>query len=313
MLKRILKLILPQKLRKKLRWIWTNIHTYIKKRQTIALIPTLTQIEQRVPHYIVSLTSYGKRLSTVAPYAIVTLLNQTVKPDKVILWVGHEDKEKIPKVMEKLIPKGLEIRFCKDIKSYTKLIPAIRVFPNDYIITADDDVYYPQNWFEQLITEHKKNPKKIICHRVHGIKVDENHDPLPYKKWYHRINLGIYPQYPLDSIFPTGVGGILYPPKCFHDDVTNEEFFLKLAPFADDIWFWAMAIINKKYFGGESPYVIIENGYVRGKPIDPNYGKGDNVLVAYNVRQGGNDKQLNKIIEKYPQIKETLRRINPVY
>jgi hypothetical protein len=50
-----------------------------------------------------------------------------------------------------------------------------------------------------------------------------------------------------ESYFPTGVGGILYPPKCFHKDIADKELFLKLAPNADDIWFWAMAcLIGRK-------------------------------------------------------------------
>lgn len=320
-IKRILKFILP------LKW-WEallNIKARIIKRQTLRLIPTLKPLEsKKSPQYIVSLTSYGKRLTDTAPYAIITLFNQNVKPDKIVLWVANEDKENIPKIMEKLIEKGLEIRFCEDLKSYKKLIPSIENFPEDYIITADDDFYYPKNWFNQLITEHKENPKKIICHRAHGIKVDENHNPIPYGKWDYCIDPRIYytliaasrkqrvVRYQWESVFPTGGAGTLYPPHSLHKDITDKELFMNLARYADDIWFWAMAVVNKKYFGEESPYVVIENGYSKNlQDIDPEQMQGENALMNYNW-QNGNDKQLKAVIDHYPQINEMLRKIKPI-
>jgi len=271
---------------------------------------------KETPQYIVSLTSYGKRLTDTAPYTIATLFNQTIQPNKIVLWVSNEDKKNIPQIMEKMIEKGLEIHFCEDIKSYTKLIPALQKFPDDYIITADDDLYYPQNWFEQLMAEHKRNPKKIICHRAHGIKVDKNHNLFPYWKWDMCIEPTVYFDnlHQLQSIFPTGVGGILYPPKCFYKDILNKELFMNLAPQADDIWFWAMAILNKEYFGEECPYIVIKNGYSQNlQDVKPEQKQEGNTLWNYNVSEKGNDLQLKAIIEHYPQIKEVLKKIEPFH
>jgi hypothetical protein len=249
----------------------------IRKKETLSLIPTLEPLEsKKSPKYIVSLTSSGKRLSETAPYTIITLFNQNINPDKIILWVANEDKEEIPQIMEELIKKGLEIRFCEDIKSYKKLIFALEAFPDDYIITADDDIYYPKNWFEQLINEHKKYPKKIICH----------------------------------CAIPTEYAGTLYPPKCFNKDVTNKELFMKLASHADGIWFWAMAITNKEYFGEDNPYVIIENGYCKNlQPVAYEQTLIENTLRNYNCLLNENDRQLNAVIEHYPQIREYLSKI----
>ncbi|MDR0305265.1 MAG: class I SAM-dependent methyltransferase [Chitinispirillales bacterium] len=310
---------LKQKIKKTLLWralrktgvikLAKYIQTLKRKRQTLGLIGTLKPLEpQNSPLYVVSLTSYGKRLACTAPYAIITLLNQSIKPDKIVLWVADEDKEKIPKLMKRLVEKGLEIRFCEDIKSYKKLIPALKTFPDSHIITADDDVYYPQDWFEQLITEHRKNPKKIICHRAHGIKVDENHNTLQYLQW----DFGKHIQCCFESIFPTGVGGILYPPNVFIKDITDVDLFMKLAPKADDIWFWAMAVINKEYFGDKSPYIVIENGYSKYlQDVEPEQQQDGNALWNYNCAEGGNDKQLKAVIEHYPQLNDVLRKITP--
>jgi hypothetical protein len=147
--------------------------------------------------------------------------------------------------------------------------------------------------------------------------VDKNRDPLPYNKWDRGIQPNAYfapnkPEHSRESIFPTGVGGILYPPKCLCEEATDKELFMKLAPYADDIWFWAMALINKEYFAGASPYIIIENGY-SGKlyDVDTRQRHSGNALDNYNVRNNGNDAQLRAVIERYPQIKEILKRIEP--
>lgn len=313
--RRTLVYLLPIKLLVALVRIFTDFNK--KKRRTLKLIPALKPLESKnSPRYIVSLTSYGKRLNATAPYTIITFFNQSVKPDKIVLWVAHGDKENIPKILWEFREIGLEIRFCEDIMSYKKIIPALQEYPEDCIITADDDVYYPENWLERLITLHEENPNKIICHRAHGIKVDTNRDPLSYKEWDRWIEPDVYrarkpaPRRRPETVFPTGAGGVLYPPKCFHKDVADKELFMKLAPRADDIWLWAMAVINKGYFGAESPYVIVPDGYSENLQfVEPE--QQESSLWSYNVLKNGNDSQLKAVIGHFPQIKEVLGKIEP--
>ena len=317
------KMLLPSKLN----YILARIPIYIKKRQTLRLLPSLVPLENKKSLlYIVSLTSYGKRLSDTAPLAIITLLNQSVKPDKVILWVANEDQKNIPKILKKLIIKGLEIRYCEDIKSYKKLIPAIEFFPDAHVITADDDIYYPYNWLEQLIALHEQHPRKIICQRAHGIKVDENFNLFPYIKWDGCIEPDQYfagdfetrmqstSRRQMQSVFPTGGAGALYPPCCLHKNATNRDLFTRLAPHADDVWFWAMAVINKEYFGEESPYIVVTDGCTRiPQSIDPKHEQDDRALMNYNASKGGNDRQIEAVIDYFPEIKENvLKKLFPV-
>ena len=49
---------------------------------------------------------------------------------------------------------------------------------------------------------------------------------------------------PSFNLFPTGVGGILYPPGALHADVFRRDIYLENAPTADDIWFKFMALRN---------------------------------------------------------------------
>ena len=288
----------------------------IQKQNTLDLLPKIKPLETKnTPNYIVTLTSYGSRLQDV-PYTLITLLNQSIQPDKIILWVAHEDKGNLSPLMPKLIEKGVEVRFCEDMRSHKKLIFALEDFPNDYLITADDDVYYPEIWFEQILLEHKKYPRNIICHFARSIKKEKNNSSISnnphallsdYTEWEIVYSQPIDEKTPIKErykIFPIGIGGVLYPPRSLHSDTTNKDLIKDLSPQSDDVWFWAMAIRNSKYFEGKNPYRIIENGFnsKHFKYIDPAQQIGFNANMTYNNLKGGKNLALKNVIEHYPEV-----------
>ena len=193
------------------------------------------QIGQRV---IASLTSWTKRISSVH-LAIQTILAQTRQPNLTVLYLADSEfpnREKdLPKELTALVSKKFEIRWTKDIKSYKKLIPALKDFPDDTIITFDDDILYDRRLVEILIDEYVKAPQYIHCHRVTNISFDDNGEiklsHIPYSE----------PTY-LNKL--SGGGYTLYPPHSLHEEVLREEKFMKLAPTSDDIWFWLMGVLN---------------------------------------------------------------------
>jgi hypothetical protein len=187
---------------------------------------------------IVSLTSYEPRFKKLI-LTLKCLLSQDVEPDRIILWVSYEDHAKIPISITNLSKKfkTFEIRQCEDIKSYKKLIPTLERFPNSYIVTADDDVYYPRSWLSSLIVTLPCT-KTIVTHRAHKPKF-MNGSLAPYNQWEHCVS-----QANKSIIMPTGIGGVLYTPECFVDQVFEEAKFMTLAPTADDIWFFWMARIK---------------------------------------------------------------------
>jgi hypothetical protein len=240
------------------------------------------------------LTSHGERVTKTAPYAAYTLLRQSVRAGKVILWLARGTA--IPPLLRRLQDNGLDIRFCKDMRAYTKLIPALAEFPGDILITADDDVYYPKRWLEGLKKAYMNDPSKIYCYRAHEIVVDEDGNIAPYNAWKHCMKNNSR----AGRLFPTGVGGILYPPRSLGDLCLREEEFMKLAPDGDDIWFWAMA----KCMG--TKHEVIGNGRMR-RIINVDPDEASKGLCLENVYNGGNDRQLKAILERFPAIKESLR------
>ena len=265
------------------------------------------------PQYIVTLTSYGERLTKTAPYIIASLLAQMEQPDRIILWVAHADGERIynasaniTAIYAELIAKGVEIRYCEDLKSYKKLIPALREFPEDILITADDDCLYPFDWFFKLKTTATENPGKIVCHRAHKIGVDKECRLLAYTAWHNFVSMDDIEN--SAEIFPTGVGGVLYPPHCFDERVTDDSLFMKLSPHGDDIWFWAMA----RLAGTEC--VIVKDGYLREVYLDKKWQQNSgNVLFIHNVNKGGNDKQFHDVIDYFPKLNDVLKKMETTY
>lgn len=258
--------------------------------------------ETRNPEIIVSLTSFPQRMYDMH-FGLYSLFNQSVKPNKIILWLAEEEfpnKEKdLPCTVLFFLEKGLEIKWCSNIKSYKKLIPSLKAFPNAIIVTADDDIYYPEDWLEKLCQSYQKNPQCIHCHRAHKIRLDSNKKILPYAMWEHEIRNSL----PAYINFFTGCGGVLFPPKSLYADILNEALFTKLAPNADDIWFWAMAVLQK------TKIVVAEDNIKQLTYINPERELGLNgeiTLFSQNGSQGQNDVQLRNVLAHYPQIMERI-------
>ncbi|MCF2594691.1 glycosyltransferase [Bacteroides caecigallinarum] len=253
--------------------------------------------EQKI---IVSLTSFPAAIPYVVQ-SIRSILNGSFIPDKIVLYLDTQKFPNgiIPTELEALKAENniLEVRFDpRDIRSYKKLIPALEDFPNDIIITVDDDINYHKDLLSDLIRVHKQLPDCIIAHRVRKIKVNKPYSKWRKYKWYNFI----FKRYHFDHLaMQTGVGGVLYPPNSLDEDMLDPELFMKLAPTNDDIWFWAAAVSKGTYV------VPIPNG----RNIVKEVGKPDNLaLKTINLKSGDdrNREALDKILNYYPLIRKKL-------
>lgn len=255
--------------------------------------------EKREFELIVSLTSYPDRIYDIH-YCVYSLLKQSLKPNKIILWLGEEqfpnrDKDLPIKLLE-FLKYGLEIKYTKDIGSYKKLIPTLKEYPNSIIVTADDDIFYRQNWLEKLYNHWKCNKNVVIVHRADKIKIKDD-KILPFNQWERRT---ISDNSSFCFLMLSG-SGALFPPNCLYKDVFNEELFKNLTPNADDIWFWAMAVLNNtKIKIVDEP----QKTFIYVNPARERRFNGDSTL--YSINKYENDAQLEKVLNHYPQIMEKL-------
>lgn len=252
---------------------------------------------------IVSLTSYPARIGTVAK-TIETLLSQTRPADAVVLWLAPEQfpggVADLPAELRALCGRGLTIDWYHNVRSYTKLIPALHKYPDDIIVTADDDILYAPDWLEQLVDSYNAHPNMISCHRAHRVKFCGN-KIAPYGDWGWCVQY-VAPSY---NNFLTGVGGVIYPPHCMHRDVLDEGKFKSLAPLADDIWFWAMAVHN-------NIKINVINGPNWKTHCIPGTQDIETALRHTNVAGNRNDEQLAAVLAAYPAVAEKLAR-EPVH
>lgn len=248
--------------------------------------------EPRQEKVIVSLTSYGRRVSDVLPYTVFSLLRQTYKPDRIVVWLDcdHWNEENLPNSLKRFIPYGLTVNFCEDIKSYKKLIPALNAYPNDVIITCDDDLFYKKNMVKSLMEASVRYPNKVICSLARHIRFNDFHALASYNEWPETIYDKSGRQ-----VFPLGGSGCLYKKSFLHDDTTDRNLFMSLAPNADDVWFYFM-----EHLQGTERYVL---SFQRHSciPLDAiyQYLHQGACLSDRNVRQSQNDIQIKAVMDHY--------------
>lgn len=210
-----------------------------KKNKNYVIKPTLKKEGQ----YIVSLTSFSARIPKLW-LVVESILRNKVKPDRFILYLQAETLQDIPQSLILMQKRGVEIVLCdSSLRSHNKYIHAMKEYPNNNIITIDDDIFYRDDFIETIIKNSKRHPNAIICNWAKKI----NRKSEFYKQWAEPTGPEIDTR-----LLPIGCAGVLYPPNALHKEVFNTEAIKSLCLTADDIWLAAMSLLNKtkKYYTG---------------------------------------------------------------
>lgn len=265
------------------------------KRQSLhssAMHATTSLIDEFLPgntELVISLTTYSKRIHDV--YLVIESLGeQTIKANKIVLWLDEAEfsMDMLPEILKKQAHRGLDVRFCSNIRSYKKLIPSLKAFPDADIITIDDDILYPHDLVELLLKEKQRFPQHVVGTRAHTMTSD-NGVVQPYKQWGYEASF----EKNGPSTFLTTGAGTLFPAGILHEDFCDEESFMKLCPSADDIW------IN---------LMCVKHGIPRAKIHDDRAFSlrfmqlGEHQDIALNndnVHQNQNDVQAKRVMEQF--------------
>ena len=237
---------------------------------------------------IVSLTSFPARIGYV-PQVVDCLLAQTRPADEIILYLSEDqfpsrDGELPEALREKASAGHLRIRWVSgDLKPHKKYYYAFREYPEDIIVTVDDDVLYDHKLLENLWAAHLQYPNAVVAGRTHLITLDEQGCPRPYASWLRRV-MG-FEEGPSMQLCAVGIGGVLYDPKWFPEELYDEEVIRATCLLADDLWLKTMesaAGIPVVRYSGEELLQVIP-------------GSQETALFSANLKQNRNDEILDAI------------------
>ena len=190
-----------------------------------------------------TLTSFPDRIDSVQ-YTIKSLFSQTVKPDRIVLWLAQSEFEgvEMPESIKELQRRGLEVRYCDNFfghKRYYKLVEEQR--ENECIIMFDDDIIFPPYLIERLYTTWKKHPDCVVCERGQLLTFDGDKLINP-GLWSSISKVGL--KTPSSRILASPGGGCLFPPHSLYKDACDTEIISKYALKTGDLWLMFMTIMN---------------------------------------------------------------------
>lgn len=236
--------------------------------------------------YIVSLTSYGSRVK-YAFFTIESIFHQSFKPDAIVLWLYAKDKPQgiWLKILQSQEKRGLTVRYVdQDVRSYKKLSFILGEFTinhfskTEFIVTADDDIFYPTNWLKGFKDYNSCHDSAVLCYRGRNIIIDDHGIITPYNQWPLASNKTANKY----AILPTGVSGICYPIDSLDSSIALFDEINKMCPYADDIWY-KMVTTKNNY---NSRLIVPDS--IHFVPVFTGFTKG---LEKFNVIHKLNDDQ----------------------
>ena len=234
---------------------------------------------------VISLTTIEPRLNIV-DLVIRSLLAQDTRPKKILLWIHESLRTKLPKKLTVLQNDIFEIRYTHLHCSHKKLVHTLSAFPDERIISCDDDLMYRPHWLSLLYEESLKFPKAIIANQIRTITTDADGHFLPYAQWpVNRPDPGS-----VARVLPIGAEGVLYPPGSLDPRFEQEELFLRLSPKADDLWFKTMSLLKG------TTCRLASN---KGKSAVPIIGSQKFSLKHVNIKKDLNSLQWNQLADHF--------------
>ena len=263
--------------------------------------------------YVISLTTWPPRTKKGTQgiwLTIESLMRQSVKPDRIILWLSLKEYPdglaNVPQTLIDLQNRGLEIIFVPENEGAAKkLLPALRAQLKANIITVDDDIIYPKDWLKAFIASHRAHP-----HAVHAIARCElkvmNGVLQPYNRGNDRCTDKGANSNDLGKVtdLPLGCLGILYPydasGRTYHglDKRVLETCHLRFSFKTDDLWFYVCRLL-----AGTPLRLFGQGGPMKGYAA---FCELSQPLWWFNVVQEQNDVILKQLLEALPKLGQLL-------
>ena len=239
---------------------------------------------------ILSMTTIPKRKDRLSDN-ISAILNQTYKFDKLVINIDDNLSDEDYKWYEnfKNIDSRIEINKAEaKWRSCNKLLPTLKKYPNDIIITIDDDIYYPCDTIKELMEWHDKEPDCIITHEINPIYINEEKNYVGYHNAFDVMLM----QKEWGKYFSNCC---LFPPYIFNGtDLYDYDKMMKCTNGThDELWFWVNSTINGVQ--------CIGLNYVRSFSSEMlrQYEDGEYQLTTFNNSHEKIESYMKKINEMY--------------
>lgn len=243
---------------------------------------------------IVTLTSYPPRIETVWR-TLRSVFGQSYLPDKVVLYLAKSDfpngEADLPDSLLDMLWHDFEIHWVDDdLKPHKKWYWAFQEFPDDYVITIDDDLVYSREMIARLVASKAEHPGAVIASRTHLIMFDEGGSLRPYDRWIYEAPyrhpglVGV----PSMRLFATTGAGTLFEPRMFPELIFDRDLIRGCCLTADDVWFKVVEAIEG------IPVVAATSDQLLEYVPDTQ----EVALCHVNTEAGGNDRILASLLRE---------------
>lgn len=179
----------------------------------------------------VSLTSWKPRLQML-PLVLLGLLEQTLRPTSIDVWLTPEDEFCFDKAAKLLFQRhGVRFQSCANLGPHKKWLPLVETGATGAFAICDDDILYPPNWLERLVAEDR--PDAYVGMRCHRMRWSPDGVLLPYGDWEKDVGPN---ESPASDLFITGCGGAIIHPERLSNRFLDRDRIAAECPMADDIW-----------------------------------------------------------------------------
>lgn len=178
---------------------------------------------------IVSMTSFPKRVHLVPIAYKAFIQGQNVKADKSVLWLSRKEfegeKEPGEIGLKEIVDLGVEIHWCDEDSKIHIRHNSLKLWPDDYNFIIDEDIYYPNNYIQEMMNAAKHHPKCVINYfrifEYFNGYVKHDFPGFPFPSTHNKFNGGL-------SLFPPHT----FPQSAFKYEVIRD----KICPFHDETW-----------------------------------------------------------------------------
>lgn len=242
---------------------------------------------------IVSMTSYPKRITNVATSIKLIFTKQTVKPEKMFLYLAE------PEFPDKIIPNDLIealkqypvelVWLPKNTYAHKKLEVFKTTSHDDLVFILDDDVEYDNRLFETCLKVHQKFPDAIVCFNKYSKHLYDG-KRIIYK------NIGDYSKPRTDTRW---CGQCLFPAKLFPMETFQyEDIREKCSPVCIETWYDPFIVKHQ--------IPIYHCSFDWGKNISPKIDKKDGLVkYSHQIEDNGyerRDNWLNNTLSAFPEL-----------